>query len=241
MGARQRSQTEGLANDVGIEFAGAGNLAGHPAFDLDAGETEETADHALDEGVAVLEDEEFVNVVDEGADLLGGNRVLADGEDRVVAVGDVLPQIVFGETAGDDALFAGEDQLVVGARFRALEELGLFFGEVVVLDPGVGGQQGPLLDVARRIERVLLTGGLGLDPGAAVGDAGHEADHDRERELFRHVEGLEHHVVALLLVPRLEAGDESELGEVAAVLFVLSSSASPGRRRRRGRARRWCR
>ena len=55
-----------------------------------------------------------------------------------------------------------------------------------------------------------------------MGDAGYEPDHDRQRELLGHVEGLGHHVVALLLVAGLEAGNQRELREVPAVLLVLA-------------------
>ena len=84
VGGGQRSETEGRADDVGIELAGPRNLAGHPALDLDPGEAEETSDHALDQRVPVFEDEQFIDVVDEFADLSCGDRVLADGQDGVV-------------------------------------------------------------------------------------------------------------------------------------------------------------
>jgi len=103
------------------------------------GETEETTDHALHKRIAVLEDEEFVDVVQQPADFVGRDRVLPDRQDRVVWVGDVLAVVVVGQPTGDDALLAVENQLVVAAGLGPFQQLGLFLGEMLVLDPCVGG------------------------------------------------------------------------------------------------------
>ncbi len=134
---------------------------------------------------------------------------------------DVLAEVVVGKTADQDAGFAGDVKFVVRAVLGTAEQFGLFVGEVFVLDPGVDRQEGPLLDFLGGLERVLRPPVAGRHAGAAVGDPGHEPDHDRQRQLLGEIEGLEHHVVGLLLVAGLEARDQGELGEVAAVLLVL--------------------
>ena len=55
-----------------------------------------------------------------------------------------------------------------------------------------------------------------------MGDPGDEADHHGNLQFLRHLEGLVHHVVAFLLIPGLEAGNQGETRVVAAVLFVLA-------------------
>jgi hypothetical protein len=161
-------------------------------------------------------------VLDEFSYLAGRQRVLADRENRVVVVGfQVLVQIVAGETADDHAVFSPERERVVGTVLGAAQQLGLLFGELLVLDAGVGRQQGPLLDLLVGLELILGNLVAGGDAGTAVGDAGDHPHHDRHRQLFGEFEGFEHHVVALLLVARLETGDERELGEITTVLLVL--------------------
>ena len=83
----------------------------------------------------------------------------------MVAVGDIFAVVVVGQPAGDDALLAGENQLVVAAGLGPFEQLGLFLGEVVVLDARVGRKQRPLFDVASRAEGVLPE----IVPGPGVG------------------------------------------------------------------------
>ena len=54
-----------------------------------------------------------------------------------------------------------------------------------------------------------------------MGQPGDHAHEHRQPDLFRQAEGIGHHVVALLLVGRLQDGDEGELPVEPGVLLVL--------------------
>ena len=97
----------------------------------------------------------------------------------------------------------------------------MFGGEVGVLHAGIDRDQGPFADLLVRLQFVLRARRAGSDGGTAVRDARDEPHHHGNVQLFRQLERLENHVVAFLLVARLQAGNQRELGEIAAVLLVL--------------------
>ena len=115
-----------VADDVRVELSRSGQLAGHPALDLNAVDSKQTAQHALDEGISVFDHQDLVHVLDQLADLADRQRVLADAEDGVVVVGaDVFTQVVVGQTAHQDARSCRDLEFVVGAVFGPAKEFGL--------------------------------------------------------------------------------------------------------------------
>jgi len=98
----------------------------------------------------------------------------------------------------------------------------VFREELQILPAGVVGEQVPIVHRIGGLGwRVLPARLLRLHLGAAVGQAGDEADHGGDAEFLGKVEGRARHGVGLLLIGGFEAGDQGEVGEVAAVLLVL--------------------
>ncbi len=115
------------------------------------------------------------------------------------------------------------DRRLWSAVLGAAQQLGLLVGEVLVLDARVGRAAASSL----RISRVGLSGFCGR--GSRVATAERLCARRVTRRTITgslsslgQLEGLDRQVVALLLVARLEAGDEGELGVDAAVLLVLA-------------------
>ena len=187
---------------------------------------EEAFDVLLDEGLAVLEHEDFVNLVVQLVEHVEGQGVLGDLHHGIgaTAAGEVLLQVVVGDAGGDDAaaLVGAGDVLVEAAFLGGLGEAGLLVDEVAVEALGVDRQQHVALGVAGAAEGVLLADGLALDAGAAVGQAGGDAHQDGGAQLLAEVVAGEDHVVGLLLVRRLEHRDHGPVTVVAAVLLVLA-------------------
>ena len=100
---------ERVADDIGVELAGARDLAGHATRDANILEPEKAPHRALDQRVTVLEDQQIIDVFDKGAHHACRQWILAYREDREVVVGlEVFVQIVGGKTADDDTGLAPE-------------------------------------------------------------------------------------------------------------------------------------
>ncbi len=168
-------------------------------------------------------------MVKEAADEALGDRVGADFEDGGAGSGgdvlEVLQDVVVSDAGGDDAEgFIGrvEVELVERGGVGEADQLGLELLEALVAAAGQVREKRPAFAGAG-FEGVFLAGSAGFDAGPGVGDAGRQADHDRDVEALREVVGLAGHVVGFLVVGRLKARDQGELGIEAAVLLVLGA------------------
>ena len=112
-------------------------------------------------------------------------------------------------------------QDIVAGILRALEQVRLLRHEGGVLPLGVAGQQDPAGALGIRGERILRTGLPHLDGRPGMGQPRDDAHEHRQPHFFRQTEGVGHHVIALLLVGRLEDGNHRELPVEAGVLLVL--------------------
>ncbi len=215
-------------HDVRIELSGAGNEPVAPPADLLAhGCVEKAADHVLDNGIPLFDDDELVDGVEQLADEAGGEGIGANakvGGNRFAGL-EIIEEVVGGH-AGEEVAGASrrgvEHQLVEGIAFGPADDIGLFASELVVAHAGIGRQQGPLGRELRGLEGVGRTTLADLHAAAAVGEPGHEPEHHGHLDALGQLEGGTGHVVAFLLRGRLEARDEREVRVHAAVLLVLA-------------------
>ncbi len=111
---------------------------------------------------------------------------------------------------------------VEGGFVAGLGEAELVGDEGAVAHLRHGGHEHPLLRVGRIMEIILGQGvGLGLDHGARVAEARHEACQHRDAETLGELEAVAGHIVCLLLCGGLEGRNHSEVGIEARVLLVL--------------------
>ena len=167
-------------------------------------------------------------MLDHLPDQAAGHRVVADLQDgQVLGVpAQALADVVDRDPADDHAPLALQLQPVPAAGVAVLRQARLLGEQVAVAAPGVHRHQRPVAEVLQR-QQLTEAGGLAgallgaHHRAAAVGQAGDQAQDDREPHRLAVVEGLPRHVVGVLLGRRLEAGDLGELGVPAGVLLVL--------------------
>ena len=216
---------ESLGDFFGVEFTIAADSFVDTAVDRFAF-AKETFDVLFDEGLAIFEDEDFVDLVIELVEHVEGQGVLSDFDDRIgaLAAGEILLEVVEGDASGDDAAaFVGAFEVLVETAFLAAFGKGrLFVDKVAVESFSVDGEQDEALRVGGAGERVLRESGFALNAGAAVSQTGRDAVEDGGAQFFAEFVAKEDHIVGFLLVAGFEHGDHGPVAVVAAVLFVLA-------------------
>ena len=218
-------QPEARAHDVGIEFAVRRQVPGEPALDRDR-RVEHAPQLALDDRVTVLDHEDARDVRRQAPDQPDRHRVGADVQvrRRRAEFGSVLVIVGAREPARDHAqvtALVAQGERVEAAGFAPRQHLALALEQVVPLAAGVRRQEDPRRALGRAGDRVLVARGADVDQRAAVREPCHQPHQHGHAEALRELEGLDGHVVGLLLAAGLEAEDASKVGVPTAVLLVL--------------------
>ena len=112
-------------------------------------------------------------------------------------------------------------QHVVGRIHRTLQQFRLFRNEGGVLPLGIARQEDPATAFGVRGQAVLRQRLPHLHGRPGMGQPGNHAHEHRQPDFLRQAERIGHHVVALLLVGRLEDRDQGELPVETGVLLIL--------------------
>ena len=216
--------TEGFSNLLSIQFAVATNhLVQTTMYGLAFAQT--AFNLLFDEGLAIFEYQNLVALVIQLAQHSGRQRILGNLHYGIgaLAAGEVLQQVVVGNTSGHDAaaLVGAGDVLVETALFGGFLKLGLLVNQVAIQHLGIGGQQHESLGVGGVVDGVLGQRLAALNTGTAVGQTGGDAHQDGGAHLFAQLVAEEDHVVGLLLVAGFQHGNHSPVAIETAVLLVL--------------------
>ena len=136
---------------------------------------------------------------------------------------ECFEHVVASDSAGDDAdgRVVGIDELAERTLLACAQELRLPRDEVVVASPCNCRKK----DVSARIGRerglVLLPSFAYFDRRPGVGKTRDESDHHRNSQLLGEAEGEGRRPIGLLLVGRLDARDQREIGVETRILLVL--------------------
>ena len=219
-----RAEAERSAHVVRGQLAVAGERAVQSAGDpLAVRQPVQPRQELFHEGAALFDDQDAVDVLHQRFEPVARDRVRADVQRAdLVAVGEVLVYVVGAQAGGDDSQRpAPQRERVELTLLGPLCDLRQAVEQPPVAHPCVRGQQRPLPRVLGQLELVVgsLIGCAHRGPG--VGQARHQADDHGHVEALGQVERRRHHVVALLLVAWLQAGDEREARQAPGVLLVL--------------------
>ena len=211
---------QGLRHAVRRKFASTGKMAVQAAMDRIL--RPQQPPHLLfGEGLAVFHDEDFLTGSGEFPDKTLRKRILGYFQDGHF-VGKGLPHIVAGNAASDDT--EGRTcilQSVPAGILRPEEQFRLLVHKGGVLPLGVAGQKDPAGALIVGRQGVLSNRLPYGHPGAGMRQAGDDAHEDRQPHRLRKAEGIGHHVEALLLVGRLQDGNQGELPVEPGILLIL--------------------
>ena len=213
---------KGGTDELGLELSGNGQRRGGRLGELDA-----EGAHARGEVVArLLDDVARVDGRREVGERAGGQRP-GKAEPERGGLGQRLADVLVDGTGADDAdLLVTHLHHVVRAGLRVFLERGLALVDHRAALDGVGGHHDVLGDVVRVVARGRgLARAGGGHQGAGVRDAHGLVQHDRRVEALGELEGGAGHLVAVLRVGDVEAGDAAEGGVEARVLLVLGRVA----------------
>ena len=219
---RGQFHAKGGADELGLELAGHGEGAGGRLGELDA----EGAD---------VRGEVVARLLHHIAGVHGGREV-GEGPCRQRpgkaelergGLGQRLADVLVDGAGADDAdLLAPHLHHVVRAGLRVLLERGLALVHHGAPLDGVGRHHDVLGDVVRVVARGHgLARAGGCHQRAGVRDAHGLVQHDRRVKALGELEGGARHLVALLRVRGVEAGDAAKGGVEARVLLVLGRVA----------------